>query len=107
MSCIQSLIFVAPTGEFAGYGLAAAGPVQVCGVAGPSPWLLGLPPAVAGFQWYLVPVLSGGAGARLHLFMRRGNGNNMTVENAPQGVSGDGSRTPPGGGRWYLSEQRG
>ena len=33
----------------AGSGLAAAEPIQVCGVAGSSPWLVSIPPAVTGF----------------------------------------------------------
>jgi hypothetical protein len=45
-----------------GLWLAAAEPMQVCGVAGSSPWLVGLPPAVSGFLLFLVPVLSGGPG---------------------------------------------
>ena len=45
---------------FVGCGLAAAEPVQVCGVAGSSPWLVRLPRAELGVMWFLVPVLLDG-----------------------------------------------
>jgi hypothetical protein len=57
LTCVQNLIRVALTGWAAGCSLAAAGPVQVCGVAGSSLWLVGLPPAVSGFLRFLVPVM--------------------------------------------------
>ena len=37
-------------------------PIQVCGVAGSSPWLVGLPPAVARVARFLVPVVRVGRG---------------------------------------------
>lgn len=37
-------------------------PIQVCGLVGSSPWLVGLPPAVGGVLQFLVPVLSCGPG---------------------------------------------
>ncbi len=47
-------------------------PLQVCGVAGSSPWLVGLPRAVAGFVRFLVPLRAGLVGGGQHLFMGMG-----------------------------------
>jgi hypothetical protein len=49
LTCVQTLRWRASDANSAGFGLAAAGPMQVCGVVGSSPWLVGLPPAVSGF----------------------------------------------------------
>ena len=62
LTCVQSLRSRRLTGWVAGWGLAAAEPIQVCGVTGSRPWLVGLPPAVSGFLRFLLPVLSGGPG---------------------------------------------
>jgi hypothetical protein len=48
LTYVQSLRWRRLTGWFAGWGLAAAEPMQVCGVAGSVSWLVGAPPAVVG-----------------------------------------------------------
>jgi hypothetical protein len=49
LTCVQTLRWRASDANSADFGLAAARSMQVCGVAGSSPWLVGLPPAVSGF----------------------------------------------------------
>ena len=66
-------------------------PIQMCAVAGSSPWLVGPPPAVAAFLRFLV--VSG-----QHLFMGRGSGNDMTSVISIKGALG--------GGLWRTRESR-
>ena len=70
LTCVQSLWLRPSDARFAGCGLAAAEPFQVCGVAGSRSWLVGPPPAVAGFMRG-VPFLVGAAGLAAYLFMVR------------------------------------
>lgn len=45
LTCVQSLCGGVSDARGAGFGLAAAEPMQVCGVAGSVSWLVGTPPA--------------------------------------------------------------
>lgn len=47
LTCVQSLWSRRLTGWFAGWLLAAAEPMRVCGGTGSRPWLMGLPPAAS------------------------------------------------------------
>ena len=60
LTCVQSVRLGASDAMGAGFGLAAAELMQVCGVAGSSPWLVRLPRAELGVMWFLVPVLLDG-----------------------------------------------
>lgn len=76
---VLTKLVVASSDELvAGCGLGAAGPVQVCRVAGSSPWPVGLPPAVVGLygsSFRSFGLVVGGQ----HLFMVPGDGYDMTT----------------------------
>jgi hypothetical protein len=79
-ACVQSLRLRRLTSWVAGCCLAAAEPIQVCGVAGSGPWLVG-PPPVLNWCYALAPSGLVRLGVLVqHLFMVRCCGHDMTFD---------------------------